>query len=176
MSAKTPTVVEPGVWRIDRTRSTVGFRIRHFGVATVRGHFQSFDARIEAGEHGLRVDGHVDVASVDTGNQIRDERRRTEFFDAACHPSIALRASGAECLRGELTIRGVSRPVELVLTVDELEDGSTRLRADTKLRRSDFGLEWDALRQAGRLLVADELRLTADVVLTPARQRRRARG
>jgi polyisoprenoid-binding protein YceI len=79
-------------------------------------------------------------------------------------------------LRGELTIRGVSRPVELVLTVDELEDGSTRLRADTKLRRSDFGLEWDALRQAGRLLVADELRLTADVVLTPARQRRRARG
>jgi polyisoprenoid-binding protein YceI len=73
MSAKTHTVVEPGVWRIDRTRSTVGFRIRHFGVATVRGHFQSFDARIEAGEHGLRVDGHVDVASVDTGNQIRDE-------------------------------------------------------------------------------------------------------
>ena len=169
MPTKTHAVVEPGVWRIDRTRSTLAFRVRHFGVATVHGHFQSFDGRIESGEDGLHVEGRVDVISVESGNAIRDERLRTEFFDAAAHPAITLRARGAERLRGELEIRGVSRPVELALTVETLDDGSPRLRAVTTLRRSDFGLEWDALRQAGRLLVSDEVWLAADVVLTRAR-------
>lgn len=66
---------------------------------------------------------------------------------------------------GELTIRGVSRPVELELTVDADQDELLRLRATGTIRRSDFGLEWEALREAGRLLVADEVRLLADVVL-----------
>ena len=169
MPTRIETIVEPGVWRIDRSRSTVAFRVRHFGVATVCGHFQSFDGRIEAGADGLRVEGRVDVASVDSGHPVRDERLRAEFFDAARHPAITLRASGVELLRGTLTIHGVSRPVELALTVEALEDGSPRLRAEATLQRSDFGLEWDALRQAGRLLVSDEVRLVADVVLRRAR-------
>jgi polyisoprenoid-binding protein YceI len=68
-------------------------------------------------------------------------------------------------LFGELTIRG-ARPVELALTADADQEGTMRLRADGKIRRSDFGLEWEALREAGRLLVADEVRVLADDVLT----------
>jgi polyisoprenoid-binding protein YceI len=169
MSAKYEKGVEPGVWRVDRSRSTVGFRVRHFGVATVRGQFESFACRLEAGDGAFRVEGRVDAASVQTGNAIRDRRLRSEFFDTKSHPTISLLASADERdrrLLGELTIRGVSQPVDLVLRADAGRDGTVRLRADGKIRRSDFGLEWEALREAGSLLVADEVRLLADVVLT----------
>jgi polyisoprenoid-binding protein YceI len=105
---------------------------------------------------------------VQTGNAIRDQRLRSEFFDNQSHPTISLLASadqGHRRLFGELTIRGVSRPVELASTADADQDGVVHLRADGRIRRSDFGLEWEALREAGRLLVADEVRLLADVVL-----------
>ena len=148
----------------DRARSSIAFRVRHLGVATVHGHFDSFAGRLDAGEAGLRVEGHVDAASVATGNRIRDGRLRSEFFDAEHHPAIVLRANGDGQLAGELTIRGVTRPIELATTVEPHADGSLRIRASGRIRRSDFGLEWDALRDAGRRLVADEVRLQADVV------------
>jgi polyisoprenoid-binding protein YceI len=159
--------IEQAAWRVDRSRSAVVFWIRHFGVATVRGCFASFAGRVDVGEGALRVEGHVDVASVETGHEVRDARLRTEFFDAERHPAIVLRACGLEGgrrLDGELTIRGVTRPVGLALTVGDGE--AVHMRADTSIRRSDFGLQWEALRDAGRLLVADEVRLRADVVLT----------
>jgi polyisoprenoid-binding protein YceI len=168
MSTKYAQAVGPGLWHADRSRSAVGFRVRHFGVAAVRGQFESFACRVLAGDGDLRVEGQVDVASVQTGNAIRDRRLRSEFFDTQSHPAISLLAhadaSGRRML-GELTIRGVSRPVELELTVDADQDEVLRLRATGTIRRSDFGLEWEALREAGRLLVADEVRLLADVVL-----------
>ncbi|HWK29628.1 MAG TPA: YceI family protein [Solirubrobacter sp.] len=153
-------------WRIDRTRSTVGFRVRHFGVATVRGTFASCSARLECRDGELHVDGQVDVASVATGDEIRDGRLRDEFFHVAEHPSIALRAHGAERLIGDLTIHGVTRRVVLSAEIEPLGD-ALHVHARGTLRRSDFGLEWDALRQAGRLLVADEVKVVADVVFTP---------
>jgi polyisoprenoid-binding protein YceI len=169
MATKHVHLVETGVWRADRSRSTVGFRVRHFGVATVRGYFQSFACRLEAGDSRFRIDGHVDAASVQTGNHIRDRRLRSEFFDTESYPSISLQARGNRAdrrLLGELSIRGVSRTVELGLTVEADQDGALCLRAEGKIRRSDFGLEWEALREAGQLLVADEVHLLADVVLT----------
>ena len=169
VDTRTAAAIEQGVWRVDRPRSAVVFWIRHFGVATVRGCFMSFAGRVDVGEGALHVEGHVDVASVATGHDIRDARLRTEFFDAERHPAIALRASGVEGdrrLNGELTICGATRPVDLALTVGDGDGESVSVRADTSIRHSDFGLEWDALRNAGRLLVADEVRLRADVVLT----------
>lgn len=169
MGTRYATAVEPGLWRADRSRSAVGFRVRHFGVAAVRGQFESFACRVVAGDGGLRIEGHVDVASVQTGNAIRDRRLCSEFFDTESHPAISLLADaepGGGCLHGQLTIRGVSRPLELALTVAADRDGALRLRAEGTIRRSDFGLEWEALREAGRLLVADEVRLLAEVVLT----------
>jgi polyisoprenoid-binding protein YceI len=152
---------------IDRSRSSIAFRVRHFGVATVRGHFGSFAGSLDPDDDGLRIDGQVDVASVETGNAIRDARLRSEFFGAERFPAIALTARAAgdtSRLIGDLTIRGVSRPIEFALRTDVGDDDSVRLRADGSIRRSEFGLEWDALRQAGRVLVSDEVRVRADVV------------
>lgn len=166
MAVITRSTIQEGTWRVDGSRSTVGFSVRHFGVATVAGRFGSFAGRLEAGEGELRVEGTVDVASVDTHNAIRDARLRAEFFDAALHPAITLRASGRERLDGEVTIRGVTRPVALVVRAREKADGTVRVWASGTIRRSDFGLDWEALRDARRLLVADEVKLMADAVLT----------
>jgi polyisoprenoid-binding protein YceI len=161
-----------GSWRIDRTRSTVDFLIRKMGVATLRGTFASFDARIaDAGPH-LRIAGRVDVASVDTHDEIRDRRLREEFFDVERFPAIGFEAvsatpvlDGTWRLDGELTIRDTTRPVTLAVRPELLDDGCVRLRAEGRITRSEFGLEWDALSQAGRLLVGDHVRLIADVVI-----------
>ncbi len=152
---------------MDGARSEIGFRVRHFGVATVRGSFQSFACRLEARDGELQLAGHVDAVSVDSGNEIRDARLRSEFFDAEHHPEISLHARlKRRRVIGELTIRGVTRPVQLELRTEALDEATLRLRADGRIRRSDFGLEWDALCQAGRLLVGDEVRVVADVVVT----------
>jgi polyisoprenoid-binding protein YceI len=154
---------------IDRRRSTVGFLIRHMGVATVRGTFASFTADVQETPAGLRVHGEVDAASVDTGEAVRDGRLRDEFFDAPEFPVIAFEglAVAESGVSGFLTIRGVTRAVRLELSAEPLDDGEVHLRAEGRIRRSEFGLDWEALRQAGRLLVADHVRLFADVVVRP---------
>jgi len=173
MSNRSLNLLEHGTWRVDHSRSSVGFLIRHMGVATVRGRFSSFGGRIEVTEDGLRADAVIDVGSVDTGDRIRDQRLRNEFFDAERFPAMALRIErvggtpgGDWLLRTEITIRGVTRPVELHASVEPLDDGTVRLRADGRIRRTDFGLDWDALRNGTRMLVADRVRLTADAVLS----------
>ena len=169
MSVMTSIVLDEGMWRVDRSRSAIRFLIRHFGVATV-GQFESFGGLLEARNGELRVAAYVHPATVATGNSIRDARLRSEFFDAARYPESRLRADGSERgrLLGELTIRGVTHPVELWVTAGPAGDDSAMVRVEGSIRRSDFGLDWDALRDASRLLVADEVRLSADVVLTRA--------
>jgi polyisoprenoid-binding protein YceI len=147
---------------LDPTRSSIGFNIRHLGVATVHGSFASFTGGLD--DEGAQL--AVDVTSVDTGDPIRDRRLRSEFFDADRFPAMTFRAAGiGPTIHGELTIRGVTRPIALRATFERLADESIRVRAVGRLRRSDFGLDWAALRQAGRLLVADHVRLSADIVL-----------
>jgi polyisoprenoid-binding protein YceI len=147
---------------LDPTRSSIAFDIRHLGVATVHGSFASFTGGLD--DEGAQL--AVDVTSVDTGDPIRDRRLRSEFFDADQFPAMTFRAAGlGPTIHGELTIRGVTRPIALRATFERLADESIRVRAVGRLRRSDFGLDWAALRQAGRLLVADHVRLSADIVL-----------
>ena len=172
MSLQTDIPLLHGSWRIDRSRSSVKFFIRHLGVRTVGGTFSSFDGHLADDGRDLRLAGRVDVVSVDTGDQIRDRRLREEFFDAEHFPTMSFEAvtavpvlQGTWRLDGNLTIRGTTRPFSLTVRPDVLDAWSVRLRAEGRLTRSQFGLEWDALRQAGRLLVADHVRVIADIVI-----------
>ena len=172
MPLETEIPLLQGAWRIDRSRSSVEFLIRHLGVATARGTFSSFDGHIADNGGDLRVAGRVDVASVDTGDEIRDRRLREEFFDAERFPTMSFEAVTAmpvlDCtwrLDGNLTIRRMTRPFSLTVRPEILDDARVLLRAEGRLTRSEFGLEWDALRQAGRLLVGDHVRVIADVVI-----------
>lgn len=156
---------------VDRAASTVGFRVRHLGVSTVRGEFTEFSADVRRDGDRLRIHGLIDPSTVLSGNAIRDRRLRDEFFVVAEHPAITFSGTlrdGCDVAEGELTIRGVTRPVRLAVRREALPDGAVRLIADGTISRIEFDLDWAALREAGKLLVADRVRLHADVVLRPA--------
>lgn len=165
-----------GTWTVDAGASTVGFAVRHFGVATVRGSFAVLHGGLDAGTRELTAAGELDVASVDTGNRIRDDRLRAELFATDAFPTARIAWTdashglrlGRRVLRAELTIRDVTCTVPFDVEIEPRDENRLHVRLDATIRQSDFGLEWDALREAGRRLVSDRVRITADVVLVHA--------
>src|SRR5690349_7728791 len=117
-AAHAPSPLPNGDWTIDPRASSVGFRVRHFGFATVEGRFGSFAGQIRAGG----ADGSVRVGSIDTGNLLRDARLRSpEFFDAERFPCMAFWTTGPG-LAGWLTIRGARHRVAFDLEHLAVED------------------------------------------------------
>ena len=165
IAAAEPDLIPPGVWTIDEQRSSVGFRVRHFGFSTVKGRFTHFAGAVGPGGAA----GHVFVDSIDTGQPVRDARLRTELFDEERFPQIAFVAPGglAPRLEGSLTIRDVSRPVVFDVSAWSV-DGEVVVRATASISRRAFGLDWAALREAGRLVVSDRVDLVLDIVAVRA--------
>jgi len=147
--------LRPGTWALDPAHSSVGFTIRHLGVAKVRGAFRRFEADVVIGDDlastSVRAVVHVD--SVDTGNAERDAHVLAEdMLDVRRRPTLAFRSTSIEpraedwALHGELTIGEVTRPVVLALELGGLEafPGDERRRAGFEARgeitRRDFGL------------------------------------
>ncbi len=170
-SVERVTLVPRGVWEVDSARSTVGFTVRHLKVAKVRGRFGEVAGVIRCGEGGVTsIDGRVGVASIDTGDDRRDARLRAEdFFDAERHPTITFTAIGytdTSAVRGVMTIRGVSRPLEL--DAARVEDGGyLRIRATGAVSRRAFNLTWDSALLAGGLVIDDRVGLEVDIALRP---------
>ena len=115
--------VPPGTWTVDPIHSSVGFKIKHMMIATVRGQFTEFEGTIVAAEDdpaNSHAMGTVKVASIDTGNADRDAHLRSpDFFDAERYPEITFESTrirhvsgGTFSLAGNLTIKGVTREVE----------------------------------------------------------------
>ena len=175
LTVASPPLFGTGTWHVDPARSYLGFLIRHLRVATVRGRFGAFGGELTSTGDGLRIAGRALAASVDTGDRIRDDRLRTGFFQSDQHPLIEL---GARCteplpgkewiLAGTLGIRGVVRPVVFRAIAEPVRDGGVRVVFSGAIKRSDFGLDWAALREAGRLLVADKVQISAGLVLLPS--------
>ena len=171
-------LLSPGAWRVLSERSTLGFEIRHLKIARVRGRFHEVDARIESAANGIvSIEASVDVASIDTGDQRRDDRIcQEDFFDVAGHPMLAFTGEiapsdgdGSATVRGTMRIKGVSRPVELRARREGRVGGSgeTRLRATGAVSRKEFGLEWDSAFAAGGLVLDDRVTLRLDVIVAP---------
>ena len=153
-----------GNWTIDPSASTVGFRVRHFGFATVEGRFGSFDGEIS---HRSAA-GSVEVASIDTGNLLRDARLRSDaFFDAEQFPRMTFATTGPG-IAGSLTIRDTWRRVAFDLEELRVHEDELELRATTTISRRDFGLDWAGLKEAGRLVVSDRVTIVLDLRARPA--------
>jgi polyisoprenoid-binding protein YceI len=160
-------LLPPGRWVVDPEASSVGFRVRHFRFATVEGHFTRFAGTIGA----LEASGSVEVASIDTGDSVRDDRLRSAgFFDAARFPRIVWEAAGAvtHVLSGQLMIKEVRRPVIFEVEGAGAAAGARRLRARATLSREAFGLDWAGFREAGRLLVSDRVELLLNLAVIAA--------
>lgn len=158
----------PGTFALDPVHSQVGFVSRHMMVSKVRGRFADFDGAIVIADDPLEssVDVHIDVSSVDTGNEQRDEHlRSSDFFELDKNPKIEFKSSGLRhvggedfVLSGELIVRGVSRPVELTFEYAGVANdpwGNQRIgfSARTEVDREDFGLTWNQALETGGFLV-----------------------
>lgn len=170
--------VPAGVWKVDPAHSSVGFEVAHMKIATVRGHFKEFEGTIDAGEDPVdcRAYGTVKVASIDTGNPDRDAHLRSpDFFDAERYPEMRFESTSIEHLSGgsfrilgDLTIRDVTRAVELDGTVNGAgEDpwGNERVGVSVRgtVNRTEFGLRWQQMLAGGGFLVGEHVHVLIDV-------------
>ena len=171
----------PGRWQFDPGHTEVAFIGRHFMLTKVRGRFTGVTGAIvvaeEPGESTAEVT--IDMASVESGNQARDDHLRSpDFFDAAGHPTATFTGSAAGCqgthgtLAGELTIRGITRPVTLQVeylghAADPWGGQRAIFSAEATLNREDWGLTWNMPLDGGGLLVSREIRIeiNAEAVL-----------
>jgi polyisoprenoid-binding protein YceI len=171
-------------WVIDKVHSHVGFSVKHMMVSTVRGQFKEYSGTvgIDASDFTRSTfEGSVEVASIDTGNADRDNHLRTnDFFDAPNHPKITFKSAGIEAkgdgayvVNGDLTIRGVTKPVAF-----EVEFHGTGknpwtktvagFHAQTTLNRKDFGVNFNAALETGGVLIAEKVKIEIDVEATLA--------
>jgi len=147
--------VPTGTWTVDPIHSSVGFEVKHMMISTVRGHFKQYEGTLEAAEdyHDSRVWGSAQVASIDTNNADRDEHLRgPDFFDAERWPSITFESTaiehvegGSYRVKGDLTIKGATREVEVEANVEGAAvDPWGKDRVGVAIRgsidRNDFGL------------------------------------
>jgi polyisoprenoid-binding protein YceI len=174
----------PGRWQIDPGHTEVAFIGRHFMLTKVRGRFTGVTGVItvaeEPGESTAEVT--IDMASVESGNQARDDHLRSaDFFDATGHPAATFtgRAAGWQgtrgTLAGQLTIRGITRPVTLAVeylghATDPWGGQRAIFTAEATLNREDWGLTWNMPLDNGGLLVSKEIRIEieAETVRQPA--------
>ncbi|MFO7572018.1 MAG: YceI family protein [Gaiellaceae bacterium] len=166
------TVIPAGTWTIDPSHSTVEFQVKHLGLATVKGRAPVVSGVIEGGDSPT-ITGTVDVSALTTFDQTRDDHLRSpDFFDVARHPelrfeSLAVDVRGDEIVvDGELTIKGVTKPVTLTGAVAGTETdpwGNERVGVDleTVIDRTAWELAWNAPIPGGGFLLPNDVRLAA---------------
>lgn len=171
----TATAVPTGTWTVDPVHSNVEFSVKHVGIATVKGRFNQFEGTLEVGPDGAVGSGSVEVQSVDTGEQQRDDHLRSaDFFDVANFPKIEFRSTSIEvggediAVNGEITIHGVTKPITLEGEFEGSEtdhQGQQRvgLSLSAQIKRSDFDMRFNAALGSGNLVVSDKVKIQVDV-------------
>lgn len=166
-------------WKIDPAHSEIQFKVRHLMITTVTGAFNEFDAEAETETDDFttlkKVEFTADTATINTKNKQRDEHLRSaDFFHAEEHPELLFTSTSYEVsgnkgkLSGEITIRGITKPLVLDveftgMVVDPYGQTKAGFSLSGKLSRKEFGLTWDAVTEAGSVVVSDEVRIVAEI-------------
>jgi polyisoprenoid-binding protein YceI len=168
-------------WNLDSSHTQTVFGVKHLVITTVKGQFNKTTGTVTLDEKDVtksKVEAAIDVASINTREPKRDDHLRSaDFFDAANHPAITFRSTKVEKagdgklkVTGDLTMRGVTKPVTLDVTgpTAEIKDpqGNARrgISASGKLNRKDFGIAWSKLVEAGPV-VGDEVSIEIEAEL-----------
>ncbi|CAB4883018.1 unannotated protein [freshwater metagenome] len=177
LSTAIPSVLTPGVWAVDPSHSSVSFAVRHLMVSKVRGRFGAFTGTLTVGENvaDARLEASVEMASITTGDQGRDAHLTgAEFFDVEQFPSMtfnstALTVAGdGYALAGDLTIKGVVRPVTFALEFEGVSTdpwGNTKagFSAEAEINRKEWGLEWNVALETGGVLIGEKVKIQLDI-------------
>jgi len=180
-SARAQATFPPGLveYEVDTSHSQVLFKVRHMGVSTVTGRFGRFAATFgwdPAHPESSWVTATIDAASVNTDNDRRDAHLRSpDFFAVDSYPTLTFQSTkveaageGALRVEGDLSIRGVTRPVVLDVALEGTTMGRegraiTGWTAETTIDRKAYGLRWNRLTEAGGWLVSDDVRIVLEV-------------
>jgi polyisoprenoid-binding protein YceI len=165
-------------WALDTTHSLIEFSVKHMMISSVKGRFKTFAGTLDLDEQNpaaSRVDVTIDVASIDTGDANRDGHvRNADFFDVEKYPEATFKSTRVEPLgddryrvQGDLTIRGITRPVTLDVSVEAVITdmyGKRRagFSAQTSFNRKDFDLNWNVALETGGVLVSDKVAINIE--------------
>lgn len=166
-------------WKVDPVHSSLDFSIKHMMVSRTKGTFHDFEANIEADPEDLtaaKIEFTVDVASVDTRNDDRDNHLRSgDFFDVENHPKMSFKSTdikktddGEYEVTGDLTLHGVTHPE----TFEVAFEGSGKdpwgnevagFSGEGKIKRSNYGLTYNAALETGGVLIGDDVRVLIQI-------------
>jgi polyisoprenoid-binding protein YceI len=178
ISTTKSTLVPAGTWAVDPVHSSVGFAVKHLGIATVRGKFDEFEGTLEISEHdeSTRAHGTVKAVSVNTNDSGRDDHLRSaDFFGVEQNPELRFESTEITQIDddtfdivGELTMNDITKPVKLQAEVEGTETdpwGNERvgLEVTGQLNRSDWNMTFNQALGSGNLLVGEKVRLELDI-------------
>lgn len=166
-------------WKVDSMHSEVGFKVRHMMISNVSGSFGAFDASVAtAGDDfsSAKFDFSAAIDSINTGVADRDGHLKSaDFFDAENHPSLKFTSTEVKKvsddaleIAGHLEIKGQVKPVVLTaefsgIAVDPYGQTKAGMTIHGSIKRSEFGLTWSAVTEAGNVVVGDEIKLNAEL-------------
>ncbi len=168
-------------WKIDTAHSEIQFKVKHLMITTVTGHFQKFDLVVETGTDDFntakKIEFTAEINSINTNNEQRDAHLKSaDFFNGEEHAQLHFTAvkyegKGDEAkLTGDLTIRGVTKPITLNvefggIVVDPYGQTKAGFTVSGKISRKEFGLTWNAVTEAGSVVVSDDIKIHAEIQL-----------
>lgn len=169
-------------WAVDPMHSEVQFKVKHLMITTVTGYFEKFSVEAESEDDNFNGASNIvftaDVNSISTNNEQRDTHLKSpDFFDAAQHSEVRFVGKRYENvggndykLHGDLTIRDVTKPVTVNVefggtVVDPYGQHKAGFTVTGKISRKEFGLTWNAVTEAGSVVVSDEIKLQAEIQL-----------
>lgn len=171
-------------WIVDPAHSSIEFTIRHMMIAKVKGAFHTFEANIEADPTDLTtadVQFSIDLSSIDTRNNDRDAHLRTaDFFDVENNPKMTFQSTqitkkgdGEYSVTGNLNLHGVTRTETFSVTFegegkDPWGNEKVGFSGQGSLKRSDYGLTWNAALETGGVLVGDEVKILLEIEASKA--------
>jgi len=165
-------------YQIDPAHSEIQFKVKHLMISTVTGTFNSFSGSLTSDTEdfeGASVNFSADINSIYTGNEQRDGHLKSaDFFNAEEHPQLVfangklVKTHNGFDLNGDLTIRGVTKPLTLTVEyngtmVDPWGQTKAGFELTGSIKRKEFGLSWDAITEAGGVVVSDEVKLALNV-------------
>lgn len=176
-----PQTITKTKWNLDPTHSELGFKVKHMMITNVSGSFEKFDVNVETEDRDFssaKITFRADTDSISTGNADRDNHLKTaDFFDAANHPALQFVSTSMEkkdeesyILKGDLTIRDVTKPVALTVEFggigkDPWGNEKAGFTITGKINRTDYRLNWNAALETGGILVGEEVKINAEIQL-----------
>ncbi|AOW16242.1 hypothetical protein LPB03_01660 [Polaribacter vadi] len=160
-------------WKIDNTHSEITFKVKHMMISTVTGHFENFDATINTNDESFdnaSFELNAKIDSINTKNKDRDTHLKSEdFFNSEKFPEMKFvsKSFDGQQLIGDLTIKDVTKTVKLDvdlngIAVDPYGQTKAGFEISGEINRKEFNLTWNAVTEAGSIVVSDKVKLVID--------------